>query len=270
MRFVEGPPTFAAEVRSENDYGDAAEADMAAKRPDYFAAGTAVVWDVDPLAETVAVYRATAPTQPTVYRPGDTAEAEPAVPGWSMPVDEIVLESNWLGFPGAREWQIDAAEARLGTKLPPSYRDFLKTTNGWRQIKDWLPASAGHFLSAEEMDWFAIKHLAWLQGWMEGVKSGEAQYGPSPPIPDEQYFVYSPDQSSTDLRDEYLETALAISEEGDAAICLLNPKIVTAEGEWEAWFFANWHPGAVRYRSFREMMEAHYRRFLKDPDCRRF
>src|SRR4029077_12395007 len=45
LRFVEGPPTFAAEVRSENDYGDAAEADMADKRADYFAAGTQVVWD---------------------------------------------------------------------------------------------------------------------------------------------------------------------------------------------------------------------------------
>jgi Uma2 family endonuclease len=89
MRFVEGPPTFAAEVRSENDYGDAAEAEMAAKRVDYFAAGTVVVWDVDPLAETVAVYRVMAPAQPTVYRRGDTAEAEPAVPGWSMPVDEL-------------------------------------------------------------------------------------------------------------------------------------------------------------------------------------
>src|SRR5262245_47821651 len=35
MRFIEGPPTFAVEVRSENDYGPAAEAEMAAKRADY-------------------------------------------------------------------------------------------------------------------------------------------------------------------------------------------------------------------------------------------
>jgi Uma2 family endonuclease len=89
MRFIDGAPTFAVEVRSENDYGDAAEAEMAAKRADYFAAGTAVVWDVDPEAETVAVYRATAATQPVIYRHGDTAEAEPAVPGWRMAVDEI-------------------------------------------------------------------------------------------------------------------------------------------------------------------------------------
>src|SRR5581483_10882601 len=53
MCFIQGPPTFAVEVRSENDYGDAAEADMAAKRADYFAAGTLVVWDVDPVADTI-------------------------------------------------------------------------------------------------------------------------------------------------------------------------------------------------------------------------
>ncbi len=92
MRFIQGAPIFAAEVRSENDYGPTAEADMAAKRADYFAAGTSVVWDVDPLAETVAVYRATSPTQPTIYRRGDTAEAEPAVPGWRMAVDEMFAE----------------------------------------------------------------------------------------------------------------------------------------------------------------------------------
>jgi Uma2 family endonuclease len=88
MRFVEGPPTFAVEVRSENDYGPAAETEMAAKRADYFAAGTVVVWDVDPVAETVTSYRA-APGTPTVYRRGQTARATPAIPGWRMKVDEI-------------------------------------------------------------------------------------------------------------------------------------------------------------------------------------
>jgi Uma2 family endonuclease len=89
MRFIEGPPTFSAEVRSENDYGPAAELEMAAKRDDYFAAGTLVVWDVDPKAETVTAYRAADPLQAVVYRRGDVAEAEPAVPGWRMAVNEI-------------------------------------------------------------------------------------------------------------------------------------------------------------------------------------
>src|SRR6516225_3271362 len=68
-----------------------------------------------------------------------------------------VLQSNWLGFPGATEAQLQRAEARLGTNLPRSYRDFLKTTNGWRQVDDWMPASAGHFLSAEEINWYPAK-----------------------------------------------------------------------------------------------------------------
>lgn len=89
MRFIDGAPTFAAEVRSENDYGAAAEAEMEAKRTDYFAAGTLVVWDVDPRAETVAAYQASAPTQPVIFHRGDIADAEPAVPGWRMAVDEI-------------------------------------------------------------------------------------------------------------------------------------------------------------------------------------
>ena len=46
-KFLQGAPIFVVEVRSEDDYGPAAEAEMAAKRLDYFAAGTRVVWDVD-------------------------------------------------------------------------------------------------------------------------------------------------------------------------------------------------------------------------------
>jgi Uma2 family endonuclease len=89
MHFIEGPPIFAVELRSENDYTPAAELDIAAKRADYFAAGTLVVWDVDPIAEAIACYRADAPTNPVTFGRGQTADAEPAVPGWRVSVDEI-------------------------------------------------------------------------------------------------------------------------------------------------------------------------------------
>jgi Uma2 family endonuclease len=89
MRFLNGPPTFAVEVRSENDYGDAAEAEMAAKRADYFEAGTAVVWDVDPVADRVLKYRADAPDRPEVFVSGQEADAEPAVTGWRIAVDRV-------------------------------------------------------------------------------------------------------------------------------------------------------------------------------------
>ena len=89
MRFIDGVPIFAAEVRSDNDYGPLAELQLAAKRADYFAAGTQVVWDVNPKAETVTVYRFDAPTEPKVYRRGASADAEPALPGWCMAVDDV-------------------------------------------------------------------------------------------------------------------------------------------------------------------------------------
>jgi len=88
--FVDGAPTFAAEVRSEEDYGPAAERGMAAKRADYFAAGTRVVWDVDTLRDQVVrAYRASDPDVPMVFHRAERAHAEPALPGWSMPVADL-------------------------------------------------------------------------------------------------------------------------------------------------------------------------------------
>ncbi len=89
MDFVPGTPTFAVEVRSKGDYGPAADRDYALKRADYFEAGTLVVWDVDPRAESVRSYRAELPDQPTTYQKGQVADAEPAVPGWRLAVDLI-------------------------------------------------------------------------------------------------------------------------------------------------------------------------------------
>ena len=93
MKFADGAPVFAVEVRSEGDYGPRAERQMAKKRADYFAAGTLVVWDVDLLSyDVVRVYRASEPQRATRYRPGEIAEAEPAVPGWTMLVDDLFPE----------------------------------------------------------------------------------------------------------------------------------------------------------------------------------
>lgn len=89
--FLEGAPVFAVEVRSKNDYGEKAELTIEQKRADYFACGTLVVWDVDVLTEKVVrVYRADDPDNPTVYRKGDIAEAEPALPGWRISLDEFI------------------------------------------------------------------------------------------------------------------------------------------------------------------------------------
>ncbi|MEW6130860.1 MAG: Uma2 family endonuclease [Acidobacteriota bacterium] len=91
-KFPEGAPIFAVEVRSENDYGAKAEQQIIEKLADYFAAGTQVVWDVDVLrGELISVYRFDMPHQATVFRRGERANAEPALPGWTMAVDDLFL-----------------------------------------------------------------------------------------------------------------------------------------------------------------------------------
>ncbi len=88
--FPQGAPVFAVEVRDLHDYAWPYEQYMSGKRTDYFAAGTQVVWDVDVLrAGEIRLYRASDPGTPVIYRRGEIAEAEPAVRGWRMPVDEL-------------------------------------------------------------------------------------------------------------------------------------------------------------------------------------
>jgi len=54
---------------------------MAAKRADYFAAGTLVVWDVDLLSvDVIKSYTANEPETPKIFRRSDLADAEPAGP----------------------------------------------------------------------------------------------------------------------------------------------------------------------------------------------
>jgi Uma2 family endonuclease len=89
MDFLPGPPALAVEVRSKGDYGAAAEDSMAAKRADYFEAGTAVVWDVDPIAGTIRVYRAATPDRADTLGAGAAADAEPVMPGWRLSVDAV-------------------------------------------------------------------------------------------------------------------------------------------------------------------------------------
>src|SRR5712691_2603501 len=76
MRFLEEAPIFAVEVRSEGDYSTSAVQRIAAKRLDYFAAGTLCVWDVDVLGpDLIKSYHSSDPENPIIYRRGDVADA---------------------------------------------------------------------------------------------------------------------------------------------------------------------------------------------------
>ena len=95
MRFYPQPPVFAVEIRSENDYGPQAEREMRDKRTDYFAAGTEVIWDVDLQSVEATIRKFTPEHGPdfpiTIFSRSGIADAEPAVPGWQMPVEELFV-----------------------------------------------------------------------------------------------------------------------------------------------------------------------------------
>ncbi|KAB8330513.1 SMI1/KNR4 family protein [Scytonema tolypothrichoides VB-61278] len=171
-----------------------------------------------------------------------------------------IINNKWLGYPGAIHTEIPSVEARLETTLPPSYRNFLAASNGWQKLDNMID----RLLSTQEIDWLASRNQELIDGWMTGIEIGSGYT----PVPDEEYFVYGDEQDSTLLRNEYLQTALEIGGDSNQGLLLLNPQIVSENGEWEAWFFANWLPGAHRYRSFYELMLDLHKRLLELPKLR--
>ncbi len=177
-------------------------------------------------------------------------EWKPVLEQWSQDLIESLSEaetlelppeiraSGWLGCPGASEEEIQSLEDRLGVSLPLSYRSFLAVTNGWQPYSTWWGI---RLWSTREVNWF---DMGWAWDDLESLS-----------ISDAHYFVYGPDQDPISFRQEYLKTALAISDLfWEGAQLLLNPKISSSEGEWEAWYLDSKLPGAYRYRSFWELM----------------
>ncbi|MFB8034415.1 SMI1/KNR4 family protein [Streptomyces sp. NPDC056004] len=172
-----------------------------------------------------------------------------------QPFPDEVRAARRLGSEGATPEELAALEARLGTVLPPSYREFLQTSDGWLDTT----TSIRRLLPVRETGW-----LKDLDPELIDLSTG----GQEPvDIPDEDYFVYGDDQDPCAVRTEYLTDMLKISHTPEALdVYLLNPHIITPDGEWEAWYLAHWLPGAVRYRSFWDLMNDEYRNFRGDHD----
>lgn len=168
-----------------------------------------------------------------------------AIASWSDFLKEFASAAgagSWPGEPGATEEQLSAAEQKLKVKLPPSYRAFLAASNGWRGASQSIPVLRG----VQKLKWFRKEHRDWVEAYtMQGME---------PPLVSEQdYFNYA-SETSGDFDLSHLGQTLCIGEVGDDAVLLLNPMVVWPDGEWEVWFFANWVPGAERYRSFADWM----------------
>ncbi|MCI1189057.1 SMI1/KNR4 family protein [Hymenobacter sp. DH14] len=173
---------------------------------------------------------------------------------WHGFVSPAQKESGWLGFLGAAESDLQALEQRLGVPLPPSYRAFLAASNGFGPVDCFI----WRLFPVAEIDWLVNKDKEIVEIWEQDDDAD---------ITDEQYFDPESRQDARYTRSRYFRRCLMVSDWGDAGFLALNPAVEN-DGEWEAWHFANWHPGAVRYHSFIDLMQQtleNYRE-LKKPD----
>lgn len=139
--------------------------------------------------------------------------------------------------------EIQAAEDRLGLRLPASYRAHLLASAS-------LPGNHGlTLLPVSEIDRSAHREGEWLAGWMEGYRSVSGPPTPTEWLPDD------PNDPATMPSDQLGDT-IVVSTTADMRVLLINPGSIDATGEWETWDFATWYPGAYRYPSFGHLVAA--------------
>ncbi len=187
----------------------------------------------------------------------------------NVPQDYIppgLIESGWLGYPPASEEKILITEKRLNVHLPPSYREFLKTSNGWGPINEKIL----RLYSVEDIGMFKTSDQDIIDSFVkQKLKNHDTiESLTKPTIPDKDYFVYGKDQSIDAVRIEYIQNTIKISipytkiladNQAHLTMVLLNPDVITADGEWETWLFSNGNSGTIRFRSFSDfMMEVLY------------
>ncbi|MEV5570156.1 SMI1/KNR4 family protein [Spirillospora sp. NPDC052269] len=152
-----------------------------------------------------------------------------------------VVRDRWLGFAPATPEAVEAAEERIGMRLPPSYREFLLTTDGWRD--------AGIFVNrmsdTSGLGWVRDLESYWTE-WdnLAGEEDEESGTGP-------------------------VTRGLLISAEADAGILFLDPGDVDENGEWAAYSLFSWRAAPPeRHASFHALMESLYAEFhrMRQPE----
>jgi len=172
--------------------------------------------------------------------------------------------------PPASEAAIAALEARLGTALPPSCRDFLGISDGATAFPGWgvvsgdeaaaLPAATG-LRDAATVAWIGDGDRLTVSIWGEIIEDADD--------PNDHPLYRAGTSEREYLLDGFVEHAglgsekhghirhvLEISTNIDGYATYLNPLVVDADGEWEAWDFGVKTTGATRYASFRDLLIA--------------
>lgn len=163
---------------------------------------------------------------------------------FALTQDDEVIESGWTGSEPVAENELRDLERRIGRNLPPSYRSFLKTTNGYvggGSVRRIRPAREVKPFVDDEAEWVDI----WLETAGEGTSLSVGEH------------TASRGQDVVNARWQLLSDTIQVSDTDDGAVYLLCPTIVE-DGEWEAWLFATWLPGAARFSSWWDLLNHEY------------
>ncbi|MFE9768242.1 SMI1/KNR4 family protein [Streptomyces sp. NPDC005808] len=151
--------------------------------------------------------------------------------------DEAARRARWLGFPPASQKRIAAMEERLGRRIPPSYREFLKVSDGWRNAGGFVWLLAG----TKDAHWH--NNESGLAEMMEEYLDEDA--GP------EQW-------READL----WRRGLQLDVESDATHVLMDPDDVDEDGELAVYTWASWRAAPpARHANFLEFMRNMHREF---------
>ncbi|MER7929188.1 SMI1/KNR4 family protein [Streptomyces sp. NPDC096057] len=151
--------------------------------------------------------------------------------------DEAARQARWLGFPPASEEWIAAMEERLGRQLPPSYREFLKVSDGWR--------NAGGFV--------------WLL-----AGTGDARWHNNESGLADMYAEHLDEDSGPEERREadLWRRGLQLDVESDVTYVLMDPEDVDDDGEWAVYTWSSWRAEPPeRHANFLAFMRDMHREF---------
>ncbi|MFD7031018.1 SMI1/KNR4 family protein [Streptomyces sp. NPDC059917] len=151
--------------------------------------------------------------------------------------DEAAARARWLGFPPAAEERIAAMEERLGRRMPPSYREFLAVSDGWRHAGGFVWRLAGTARAR----------------WHDNA-SGLA----------EVFEAYLDKDAGAERRREagLWRRGLQLDVESDATRVLMDPEDVDENGEWAVYTWAGWRAAPPeRYADFGAFMRDMHREF---------
>ncbi|WP_055712933.1 SMI1/KNR4 family protein [Streptomyces torulosus] len=151
--------------------------------------------------------------------------------------EETARDTRWLGFPPASEERITAMEERLGRRMPPSYRAFLRISDGWRHAGGFVWRLAG------------TGHARWHDN-----ESGLAEF----------FEEHLDEDAGPEERCEadVWRRGLQIDVESDATHVLLDPGDVDESGEWAVYTWASWRAAPPeRFADFGAFMREMHREF---------